>query len=63
MTEEKLKQLDNLRYRISRLNNLLSALNGNNGYCHLSMDKEDERVIRSYAGAKIEQLRKEIEEL
>lgn len=63
MTEQQIKQLDELRYRISRLNNLLSALNGKNGYCNLSMNEEDEKAIRSYTDTKIEELKKQIENL
>lgn len=63
MTELKIKQLDELRYRISRLNNLLSSLEGKNGYCDISMHLEDKVYIREYAGKKIEELNKKIEEL
>ncbi len=61
MTKEQIEKLDKLRYRISRLHNLISSLNGKNGYCDISMDKEDKEYLLKYAGAKIEELNKEFD--
>ena len=61
MTQEQIEELDKLRYRISRLNNLILALNSGNDSHDISMNHEDKLYIFNYANEKIHQLKNKIE--
>ena len=63
MKQETIEKLKTLQYRISRLNNMISALTNHSPYQDVRMNKVDEKYIIEYCGNKIQELQKEIEEL
>jgi len=59
MTQEQIKELDVLRYRISRLNNLIFELKKD----QLDIHNDDLFYINNYVQSQIDMLKKEIEQL